>query len=201
MNNSSNNSPEYRDSPALPFSIEDLPIYGYTYKDEEKPFGKSFSFSMAENPKYPEDISDDPAYFLNKYSEQDHTSQMASQISQMASQMRPGATGVLGEPKELDFAAYMDHRQRKMPAQEYSNNYDFRYNKEEEQAVFVNASQYPYIKRRKERRDHLDTLQKKKDVAYQHESRHKHAMKRPRAPSGRFLTKEEASPSGGSFMQ
>jgi len=96
--------------------------------------------------------------------------------------------------KQLDqyrqFAAYKTPEDA-VVRPEYKE-YEFEYAPNEEQAVYVNANQYPYIKRRKERRDFLDSLEKKKDVSYQHESRHKHAMKRPRAPSGRFLTKEEA---------
>lgn len=59
--------------------------------------------------------------------------------------------------------------------------------------VYINISQYDYIKKRKIRREYLDTLMVKKcNDNYEHESRHKHAMKRLRAPSGRFMTKWEA---------
>jgi len=60
-----------------------------------------------------------------------------------------------------------------------------------EQPLFVNVHQYNCIRRRKLRRDFLDSLMVKKE-GYMHESRHRHAMNRLRAPSGRFLTKEEA---------
>ncbi|KAM0675436.1 Transcriptional activator [Gurleya vavrai] len=61
-----------------------------------------------------------------------------------------------------------------------------------EQPLYVNLKQYDCIRKRKIRRDFLDTLMAEANQAgYLHESRHKHAMNRQRAPSGRFLTKEE----------
>ena len=58
--------------------------------------------------------------------------------------------------------------------------------------IYINISQYDYIEKRKIRREYLDTLMIKKcNNNYEHESRHKHAMKRLRAPSGRFMTKWE----------
>lgn len=55
----------------------------------------------------------------------------------------------------------------------------------------LNPRQLFWIKKRKTRRETLDLLMKTTSANYLHESRHKHAMKRLRAPSGRFLTKEE----------
>ncbi|KCZ80023.1 hypothetical protein H312_02580 [Anncaliia algerae PRA339] len=57
--------------------------------------------------------------------------------------------------------------------------------------VYVNVKQYSAIKKRKARRDYLDSLMEIQKSTYLHESRHRHAMNRLRAPSGRFLTKEE----------
>ncbi|KAG5859413.1 CCAAT-binding factor subunit B [Encephalitozoon hellem] len=70
-------------------------------------------------------------------------------------------------------------------------DYSFPFNDQAFQPLYVNAKQLNWIKKRKARRDMLDTLMVTNKRNYLHESRHKHAMKRLRAPSGRFLTKEE----------
>lgn len=57
----------------------------------------------------------------------------------------------------------------------------------------LNPRQVFWIRKRKMRREMLDALMITQKNNYVHESRHRHAMKRLRAPSGRFLTKEETA--------
>lgn len=59
--------------------------------------------------------------------------------------------------------------------------------------MFINPKQIYWIRKRKLRREMLDSIMVTQNNNYLHESRHRHAMKRLRAPSGRFLTKEEAA--------
>jgi len=99
-------------------------------------------------------------------------------------------------------------------AQEYSSPTNLR-TSEQEQPTFVNSKQYARILKRREARAKLDEYYRQarsrtkaraqasssssrimsNDLTgnhrkpYIHESRHRHAMKRPRGPGGRFLTK------------
>jgi hypothetical protein len=72
-------------------------------------------------------------------------------------------------------------------------------NEETTLPTYVNPKQYARILKRRDARRIMEEYfarkrreqQSKRNKPYMHESRHNHAMKRPRGPGGRFLTKEE----------
>lgn len=181
---------------AKKFDILDLPEYDYLYKQDTVPFDCTFNFTVANESKYPSADHSASAgssgrniFFQTEGFTQPETEQ--NKPKEMGIDYFSANPSHLG--KDTSFSQYKPERISSHQEQKESYGYpSYPQVQGNEHAVYVNASQYQYIKRRKERRDYLDSLEKKSNAAYQHESRHKHAMKRPRAPSGRFLTKEEA---------
>jgi len=83
-----------------------------------------------------------------------------------------------------------------MPASQHPQSPELVSGAVEESPLYVNAKQFHRILKRRVARQRLEEalrLTSKGRKPYLHESRHNHAMRRPRGPGGRFLTADEVA--------
>lgn len=82
------------------------------------------------------------------------------------------------------------------PAMQHPQSPEMTQGGQEESPLYVNAKQFHRILKRRVARQRLEEalrLTSKGRKPYLHESRHNHAMRRPRGPGGRFLTADEVA--------
>lgn len=130
---------------------------------------------------------------LRSPSQMNNVSQMANQRQIIGSPGLPGAQPMMGHVARpgVPPPGGMGHAQMQHP-----QSPEIATGPVEESPLYVNAKQFHRILKRRVARQKLEEqlrLTSKGRKPYLHESRHNHAMRRPRGPGGRFLTATESA--------
>jgi len=128
--------------------------------------------------------------------------QMNNQIGHAQVQQNRRMSQVGGSPAVQNSQPIMNHGAPRPavppmpPNQQHPQSPELVSGAVEESPLYVNAKQFHRILKRRVARQRLEEalrLTSKGRKPYLHESRHNHAMRRPRGPGGRFLTADEVA--------
>jgi nuclear transcription factor Y, alpha len=133
--------------------------------------------------------------------------QLQLALASAASQQAPPGSSVSSaqQPNGMvswisQYAALQALQQQQQQNQESTTTTDHAQLPNSNRPTYVNAKQYRRILKRRDARRVMEEYYQRRRAAiaaiaekkpYVHESRHRHAMKRPRGPGGRFLKKHE----------